>query len=364
MENDNEKKVSLLFASIDKRLEKSIPSSKESSTGGRGYILWGDNDDYPNFLYNLYLECPALCTIINGVANYTTGNGVRSEVMQYPNRKKETWESLLQKLTSDYATFGIAYIQVVRDNIGRIAEFYHLDSRFVRSDEYNEVFFYNKEFGKKYGKRSKTVIYPKFVVEATEVPTSVICIKTPMSRGTYGVPIWGSALRAVLAEIEIDKFHLNELQNNFTASAIINLNNGQPTEEEADQIETDIVEKLVGSENAGRFVLSFNNGKDNATTIERLDTDDFDKRYDSLAKKTQQQIFTAWGCQPNLFGCASEGATGFNSEEYESAFKLFNRTKIRPIQMLMIDAFDYALGRKGTLVIDPFDWNNNETNVN
>lgn len=363
---EEKKTVKMLFASIDKRLEKSIPSPKENDNVGKGHVAWGDADDYPNFLYNCYLECPMLETVINGTVDFITGNGIIKAPMEYPNRKHESWEELINKLSADYLTFGVAYLQVIRDNVGRIAEFYHLDARFVRSGLYNEMFYYNEEFGKKWGRKNKTIIYPKFVRDAIDVPASVIAIKTPMSRGTYGTPVWGAAIRAVMAEIEIDKFHLSELQNNFTASAIINFNNGQPTEEEADDIETDIIEKLTGSDNAGRFVLSFNNGKDNATTIERLNTDDFDKRYESLAKKTSTQIYTAFGANPNLFGCASEGSTGFNSEEYESAFKIYNRCRVRPIQMKMIDAFDKAYGEKGVIAIDPFSLTeneNNETNV-
>lgn len=368
MESKEIKKVPFLFAAVDKRLEKSIPQPKEgTNNGSHGYVTWGNADDYANFLYTCYLECPVLETVINGTVDFITGNGVISSPMEYPNRKKETWEDLINKLSADYLTFGIAYLQVLRDNAGRVAEFYHLDTRYMRSDVYNEVFYYNEEFGKKWGRKNKTLIYPKFVRDAVDVPASVICIKTPMSRGTYGVPVWGAAIRAVMAEIEIDKFHLNELQNNFMASAIINFNQGQPTEEEADEIEQDVIEKLTGSDNAGRFVLSFNNGKDNATTIERLNADDFDKRYESLAKKTETQIYTAFGANPNLFGCSSEGATGFNSEEYESAFKIYNRCRVRAIQMKMIDAFDRALGTKGSITIDPFSLtenNNNETNVN
>ena len=95
-------------------------------------------------------------------------------------------------------------------------------------------------------------------------------------------------------------------------------------------------------------------------------TDDFDKRYDSLAKKTQQQIFTAFGVSPVVFGVEKE-TTGFNSEDYEQAFKLFNRTKILPIQKRLNDTFDKIFEQSGVMVIKPFtiDFNNNsETNVN
>lgn len=363
--SENKPVSRLLFASIDKKLENSIPQPKEGTATGRNYVTFGDNNDYPNFLYKLYLECPMLEQAINLTADFVTGNGIINAPWEYPNRKNESWENLIQKLASDYLTFGCAYLQVIRDGAGRVCEFYHLDARFVRSDLYNEMFFYNEEFGKKWGKKNKTIIYPKFVYDAVGEPASVIMIKTAMSRGVYGTPVWGAAIRAVMAEIEIDKFHLSELNNNFTASAILNFNAGTPTEEEAEQLEEDIIEKLTGAENACRFVLSFNNGKDNETTIQRLDSDDFDKRYESLAAKTESQIYTAFGLNPNLVGVST--AQGFNSEEYESTFKIYNRCRVRPIQMRMIDAFDKALGLKGSITIDPFSLTeneNNEVNVN
>ena len=361
-----ENKVQLGFAAINKTLESKIPSSKESEGRGKNYVTWGDGDDYPNFLYQSYLDCPIVSTVINGTADFICGNSVKPAIsgFEYPNKTGESWEDLFSKLAIDYLIFGIAYIQVIRNNRGDIAEFYHLDSRYVRSDEYNQLFFYNKEFGKKWGRSSKTLIYPKYI-DGSDAASSVICIKTPQSRGVYGTPIWGSALKSVMTEIGIDSFHLNELDNNFSVSAIINFNNGQPSDDQVDEIEQNVQEKFTGSENAGRFLLSFNNGKDNATTVERLGTDDFDKRYESLAKKTQQQIFTAFGANPNLFGIPTEN-NGFSNEQYEESFRLYNRTRVRPLQKRMIDAFDKVFGVMGSLQIDPFtlvDNNNEDNNV-
>lgn len=357
-------KTQMAFAAINKTLQSNIPSPREEEARGKNYVTWGDGDEYPNFLYQLYLDCATLGTIINGTSDYVVGNSVTSTLgWKYPNKKEQTWESLVCELAGDYLNFGIAYLQVIRNVKGEISEFYHLDTRFVRSDEHNEVFHYNKEFGKKYGRSSKTLIYPKFVKDAIDIPTSIICIKTPQSRGTYGTPTWGQAVKSVMTQIGIDTFHLNELDNNFTASAIINFNNGTPTDEQMDEIEKNVNEKFCGSENAGNFILSFNNGKDNATTVERIVTDDFDKRYEALANTSEKRIYTAFGANPNLFGVATEN-NGFNAEEYESSFKLYSRTRVRPIQMRIIDAFDKAFGVEGSLVIDPFTLDgNNETNV-
>ena len=359
-----ENKVQMGFAAVNKTLESKIPSSKEGEGRGKHYVIWGDNDDFPNFLYQSYLDCPIVSTIINGTADFICGNSVKSNIVgfEYPNRLGESWEDLFSKLAIDYLIFGVAYIQVIRNNAGNIAEFYHLDARYVRSDDFNQMFWYSKDFGKKWSRSNKALIYPKFIKDS-DLASSIICIKTPQSRGVYGTPIWGSAIKSVMTEIGIDSFHLNELDNNFSASAILNFNNGQPSEEQVDEIEKNVEEKFTGAENAGRFLLSFNNGKDNATTVERLSSDDFDKRYDALAKKVQQQIFTAFGANPNLFGIPTEN-NGFSNEQYEESFRLYNRTRVKPIAKRLIDAFDKALGQMGSIIIEPFTLvdNNNEDN--
>ena len=57
---------------------------------------------------------------------------------------------------------------------------------------------------------------------------------------------------------------------------IINFNNGEPTDEIREEIERNINEKFSGYQNAGRILISYNADEANKTTIERLDSDDFD----------------------------------------------------------------------------------------
>jgi hypothetical protein len=84
-----------------------------------------------------------------------------------------------------------------------------------------------------------------------------------------------------------------------------------------------------------------------------MQVSDFGDKYQSLEKSARQRIFTAFKANPNLFGIPTE-SLGFSSEEYESAFRLFNRTQIRPIQRKIADAYDKIYGQKGVLTIVPF----------
>lgn len=358
MENN---KVQVSFVALGPYMTSNIPIYKEIESADK-WVKLGDTDDYPVYQYSLYSDCPILHTIVDGTADFVSGNDVICNVPGFEksvNRMGETAREVIAKCAVDYMIFGAFYLQVIRDGFGKVSEVYWLDYRYVRSSKYNEAFWYSEEFGKKYGRTSKALVYPRFI-PGGDVDSSVIMVKSKTSRGTYGTAPWNAALKDINTMIEISKFHLNEVSNNFTASAVINFNAGTPTDEQRKEIEKDIIEKFTGSENAGRFVLSFNNTKDNATTIERLDEDNFDERYQALSKHTQQQIFAALGANPNLFGIPTEN-NGFSNEEYEESFRLYNRTRVRPIQQLITDVFDKIFGVANSLEIVPFSLDENKT---
>ena len=88
--------------------------------------------------------------------------------------------------------------------------------------------------------------------------------------------------------------------------------------------------------------------------------DDFGEKYKSSATNSRQKIFTAFRANPNLFGIPTD-SLGFSQEEYESSFRLFNRTMIRPVQMMIADAYDKIYGRVGVLTITPFSMEESAT---
>lgn len=349
-----EKNIALQFSAIDKVISKSIPEPIEKEMGGKGFIYYGVDNAYPQFLFDLVNNCATLGSIVNGVIDYVKGNGIRSTIMT-----DEEAEDFIEKTVTDYLTFGAFYWQVIRSMAGKIQKVVWLDARYVRTDKDNNLFWYSENFGQKWG-RQNAIVYPKYMEDRLD-PESVICIKAPLSRGVYGNPIWSGAIKDAVIETRIEDFHLNELYNNFMGSAVISFNNGIPTDEQKKEIEKNIYEKFGGTENCARFLLLFNDSKDNATTVERLSTDDFDKRYESLAKRSREQIFVAFRAIPSLFGLMTE-STGFNTQEFAESFKLFQRTVVRPIQTKITSALAKLFGAD-VMTIDPFNLNETETNV-
>lgn len=350
----SENKIDLFLAAINPFVKTNTVENVEKKVNGKDFICWGDNNGYPNFLWDLYCNCATLQTIINGTSDYVVGDDIVCNVQGFErvvNKKGETIKDIIQKVAMDYVIFGSFALQIIRNIAGGIGEIYWVDINKLRSDEKNTVFFYSDDWSKSMG-RVKYLVYPKFNVNDSN-PTSIFYFKGNKTRSTYGMPLWNAAIKNAQIEISITDFHFNEIENGFVSSKLISFNNGQPDDNLKAEIEKNLTEKFTGTGNAGRMMISFSDSKENAPEVLSLSSDDFADRYDSLEKRNKQQIYCAFRATPVLFGLVTE-ANGFATNEYRDSYKLFNKTVVYPIQADIIDAFDKIFGMKNSVTITPF----------
>lgn len=372
-------RANVAFAALDPFIESNIVTPKETPVHGKEYIEWGDMNAYPDYLYSLAETVPTLRSIINGTVDFIAGD----EVTILPinptwepgvmNGKGETIAEQVEDLGRDDTTIGGFAIQVIRGRDGRPCETYYCPVRYLRANKECNVFYYCEDWGKKYGKKD-VIVYPAFIpgleekwfeldeAQRSAHASSILFVKGDKTR-TYPIPVYAAAVKACETERMVDDYHLNAVANGFNPSMIINFNNGIPSDEMKEEIEKNIDEKFGGPQNAGRFILSWNPNKESATTFEVPQITDFGEKYKALAETCRERIFNSFRAYPNIFGLST--ATGFSVEEFESAFKLYNRTMVRPIQRQIADAYDKIYGQKGVLNIKPFTLDGtNEQTVN
>lgn len=349
-----ENKIQVAFAAIDKDYETYIPSFEERETI-KSYVSYGKDNNIPDYLYGLYTDVSTLKTIINGTADYVCGDDVICNIKGFEtevNTKGDTIRELIKLCARDWLIYGGFAIQIIRNKVGEVRELYYMDFRYLRSSKKNEVFYYSEEYNRKYARSSKTVIYPKFIRENKNDSSSILYVTNEKSK-TYPTPSYSGALKACEIEKNIDTYHLSSLENGFGGSYVLNFLNGIPTDEQKAEIEKNVNEKFCGSSNAGRVLINFANGKDNATTLDKLDVDDFGEKYKAAAERAKQQIFTAFRAIPALFGDVT-ATTGFNSQEFTESFKVFNRTVVKSISDTIIESIDKIFGIKNSVTITPF----------
>lgn len=355
MANKKQQQVSEFKFSVFDAPTKVIPTFSEKETG-KPYLNYGNDNKFPNYLWELYLRSAVLQSIINGTADYTGGNGIIYSENPLVQRLKdnangdgETLEDVMKKITIDYLIFGGFALQVIYNKLGEVNELYWLDFRNVRRDKEGEKVYYSEDWVRH---SNDYLTYDIFNPDKKK-GTSVFYFKGHISRGVYPIPRYNGALSAIETSTEISKFHLNSILNNFSGNFIINFNNGQPSVDVQEEIERKIKDKFSGADNAGKFLLAFNDSKENGVTVERIQDDNFDKKYDALRESTFKEIFVAFRAIPQLFGYSLEG-TAFNKQEFTEAFQLYNKTTVEPIQKDLKRTFDKIFGVDNSIEIIPF----------
>lgn len=330
----NEKKC-IKFSSVNVETPQ-IEQPIEIKNRNKDFVVFGENNLFPQYLYNCYSDCSLLQSLCNGTAQYISGAGFTDEDTenQVVNTKGETLLNLASRVSLDYVIYGAFALQIRRDTFGEIASVDYVDVSNVRLSEDGQSIYYNSGWGK-YSRQGKA--YPRFNPKERQT-NSVFYFKSPISKGLYGLPMWSASLKEIRTLIEIADFHLSSIRNGLHSPFIVNFNNGRPTDEEQHIIEELIKDKFTGSTNAGRFILSFNENKDAAADIVSVPTDNYDTKYIQLKETSTEALLTSFRASAQLFGVSSQ-STGFSSIEYRDSFSLFNATVIAPIQKQIETAF-------------------------
>lgn len=318
----NQKTTQFLSFSME---NAEIPQFIERSYSGKDWFYWGKDNKLPYYLYGLYEKSSLMQSIINTTLNFVVGNSIESI---YKPNEDETWEDLIKNLGLDYLIYGGFAIQVMYNKMGQIHSLNWLDMRKCRTDEEHNKVYYSKEFVTKSSPQYLTFKVWKRGDEYRN--ESAVFFYTGGKRTVYPLPRYSGSIPAIETSIRIDNFHLNAIRNNFNGNFIISFNNGVPSDDIKKQIEKDIAEKFTGDNNAGKFLLAFNESTQNAVTVARIPEDQFDKKYEALKTQTITSIFTGFSAPQQLFGYALSGNV-FNKNEYQEAFDLYSRLQITPI---------------------------------
>ena len=335
-----------------------IPKYKCVSAKNAPYVKWGEDNLFPDYLYELFHNSSQMAAIILQMKNYVLGNGISSNFhLKIVNRKLETFENFIDKLVFDYLLYGGFAFQIIKNKLGQIAELNHLDFKYIRVDEDETKVFFSKDWSK--GRRTP-LVYDRWDVNSNS-SNSVFYYKGHLTRECYPMPFYISCLTSLEISTQIGDFHLNNLLNGFSPSCIINFNNGSNISEDVqDEIEEAVKEKFCGTENASKILLSFNDDLTHKTTFERLADDGMIDKYNNLQQTTEKDIFRAFRMNKLLLGDSSEN-TGFNKQAYLESFALYNKSVIEPIQRELENVLSIPLG-EGSVKFSKFelDWESDE----
>ena len=188
---------------------KEIPKLVCQSAKNAPYVKYGENNDFPNYIFELYNNSSQFNSIVETMKNYILGSGVLSNFhLKIVNRKGDSFENFIEKLVYDYLIFGSFSFQVTRNKLGNISELNWIDIRYARTNEDEDKIYYSTEWSKN---RRQPKVYDRFTI-GSQFPTSIFYYKGRRTRDVYGVPMYLAALTSL--EISTQNISANDVLYN------------------------------------------------------------------------------------------------------------------------------------------------------
>jgi hypothetical protein len=318
-------------------------------------FLTEEGDQYFQFLIERYSNSTTNNAIINNVARLIYGKGLSAlDANKKPNEYAQMMSLFhkedVRKMVLDRKMFGQFAIQVhYNDKHDKILKAYHIPVNLLRAEKCDKDgnitgYYYSDNWDdtKKFAPiRFNAFGYSKDKIE--------ILYSKPYSVGMkyYSYSDYAGCIPYCLLEEEIADYLINEVQNGFSGTKVVNFNNGIPTDEQQSIISNKVLSKLTGSRGQ-KVIVAFNNNAESKTTVDDIPLNDAPEHYTYLSEECLRKIMLGHNItSPLLFGVASTNGFSSNAEELKNSSILFDNMVIRPFQEELLDAFDSILAYNG-----------------
>jgi hypothetical protein len=312
---------------------------------GRNYIEFGEKNNYPTYLIDLYGESPKHGAIIKGKVNYIYGKGFE-DITQKANTHGESWNQILKRSILDDELHGGFYLQIIYNALGVIKDVFHIEFQKVRASKDLSCFYVKNDWTLSDFKE-KPREYPAFNIN-NPTGAQILYVKqyNPKS-DVYPLPSYFQGLNYIESDIQVSRHILGNAKHNFVATKLINFNNGLPQEEEQADVEMDLKKKFTNHD-GDRVVIAFNPSRENAVDIVDLGETSLTKEdFTNVNNLIQTEIFSCHQVtSPMLFGVKTEGQLGGRSE-IRDAYQIFQNTYVNERQQEHEQTFSKLMNLAG-----------------
>ena len=336
------------------KLKEYQERSYEERPSNDGYVQYGDDNLFPQYLIDLYKSSATHNALCTSIAYMIYGDGVQADTLE-ARLKIEEWglQDEVRKACLDLKIQGGFALEVVysidRTTISKVRHcpFENIRSGEVDEDEKVNYYYYSKDWNNKQ-------IEPELVCgfnpeKAVEHPVQILYVK-PFSPGSYYYPKpdYIGSIDYIELDKEIGKYHINNIKNGLAPSFSIHFKNGVPSQEERFKIRNDIERQLAGATNAGKFIVTYSDSPERKPDFEPFPLSDADKQYQFLSSEVSDKIMVGHRVVSSaMFGVKTAGQLG-NTQELEIASELFDKQVVKPYQRVVKDALESVFNAAGT----------------
>ena len=338
---------------VSLKLSEYVAKSDAEKVDRKGWVNYGDANDFPQYLRDLSHESPVHGSLVVAIGDMIAGKGIQSEQYQAELDALNV-DTLTYACAKDLKLFGGFFIEVIWSNdrtvISKLNPIPFEECRIaISQDDESEIgIFHSYDWGNIRKKKNTPEFIPKYnYLTRTEEPRQIYWCFTYTGSDSYPRPDYWSAINYIELDKQISIFHINQISNGLFPSTIINFYNGQATPEQKQQMMMDWENKMSGARNAGKVVMFFNERDQPKTEITPFPVNDADKQYQLMDTTAQQKIITAHRVTtPLLFGIRETSGFGSNKDEMATGLEIFNKQVIEPYQAMINHSIEELLSNQ------------------
>ena len=315
----------------------------------KDWVLNGKNNSFYQYIIDRNNGSPT-----NGAINKSYANMIYGKGLYKKSGTTADWVAFmtmlrpreLRKICYDFQLFGEASFQKINaKGKNELPSLYHIPKQKIsptiaNEDDEIEGYWYSRDWSKQGRPENRPELYPAFGTSKDSV--EIYNIK-PYKAGNdyFADPDYIAGLPYAEMEEEISNYYISHIKNGLSFGYIINIPDGNSlSPEEKDDLEKKIKQKLVGSSNAGKFVLSFN-GRDAEITVTPLTVNDAHKQWAYLTEEARQQLLTSHLCtSTSLVGVSTTSGFSSTADEMAEARAQLLVNVIQPKQDYIIEALE------------------------
>ncbi len=338
---------------VSLKLSEYVAKSDAEKVDRKGWVNYGDQNDFPKYLRDLAHESPVHGSLVVAIGDMIAGKGIKSEQYQQELDALKI-DELTYACAHDLKLFGGFFIEVIwsndRSQIAKLNAIPFEECRIaINQEDESEIGIYHSyDWSNTRKKKNTPEFIPKYnYLTRMEEPRQIYWCFTYTGSQAYPRPDYWSAINYIELDKQISIFHINQISNGLFPSTIINFYNGQATPEQKQQMMMDWENKMSGARNAGKVVMFFNERDQPKTEITPFPVNDADKQYQLMDTTAQQKIITAHRVTtPLLFGIRETSGFGSNKDEMATGLEIFNKQVIEPYQEKINNSIEELLSNQ------------------
>ena len=320
------------------------------------WVGYGEDNMYYDWLIARYKNSTTNNAIINNVSRLIYGRGLHAlDAARKPNEyammKTMFSPDVLRGVALNFKMLGAGYFQIIYNKKHtKIVKVDYIPTRLIRPGKCNkdgviDTYYYSDNW-----EEIKKFPPKKFSAYGTSKDAIEIdCVKFhSVDMKYFTEPDWHGCIPYCVLEEEIADYQINDCQNGFSGTKIVNFNNGIPSEDEQRAISRQVKGRLTGAKGE-KVIIAFNDNQESKATVEDLPLNDAPEHYQYLSNECQAKILNGHTViSPMLVGITNENH-GFssNADEIETATKVFYNQSILPFQDAILDRLEQYLAFNG-----------------